>query len=175
MSQQPIPGTCFAFATAERAAPGSPIWPCTRWGFPCHCHYWQRGGLLPHLFTLADPLLDRRFVFCGTFRQRSLTTALPACIPDSSSRLRGIAPSSVRTFLPALSDEAILHPSKIRHMILRMLLFTRHPISSLPARSRPLRAHVFPQRLFSESLRHHGLFHFTAIGKNNGTFAVPKR
>src|SRR4051812_714245 len=78
------PGPVSLSRNSERAAPGSPIWPCTRWGFPCHCHYWQRGGLLPHLFTLTGSLLNRRSVFCGTLRQRSLTTALPTCIPKSS-------------------------------------------------------------------------------------------
>jgi hypothetical protein len=35
LSQQPIPETCSAERNAERAAPRFPIWPCTRWGFPC--------------------------------------------------------------------------------------------------------------------------------------------
>jgi len=31
-----------------------PIWPCTTRGFPCpRCHH-RSGGLLPHLFTLAN-------------------------------------------------------------------------------------------------------------------------
>ncbi len=30
-----------------------PIWPCTRWGIPCHLCYQRCGGLLPHLFTLT--------------------------------------------------------------------------------------------------------------------------
>src|SRR5690349_5348563 len=30
-----------------------PIWPCSDWGLPCHGRYRPRGGLLPHLFTLA--------------------------------------------------------------------------------------------------------------------------
>src|SRR5687767_7519989 len=37
----------------ERAAPWSPIWPCSRWGFPCPRDYSQGGGLLPRLFTLT--------------------------------------------------------------------------------------------------------------------------
>ncbi len=40
---------------AERAAPGSPIWSCTRWGLPCPRDYSWGGGLLPHLFTLTRP------------------------------------------------------------------------------------------------------------------------
>ena len=40
----------------ERAAPGFPIWPCTRWGFPCLRACAWSGGLLPHLFTLTAGL-----------------------------------------------------------------------------------------------------------------------
>src|SRR5208282_860309 len=43
----------------ERAAPGFPIWPCTRWGFPCRVACASRGGLLHHLFTLTTPQLVR--------------------------------------------------------------------------------------------------------------------
>jgi hypothetical protein len=35
------------------AVPAAPTWSCSRWGFPCRRHYWQRGALLPHHFTLA--------------------------------------------------------------------------------------------------------------------------
>ena len=35
---------------AQRAVP---IWSCSRWGLPCHSRCRQRGGLLPHLFTLT--------------------------------------------------------------------------------------------------------------------------
>ena len=30
-----------------------PIWPCFRWGLPCHNGYPLRGALLPHPFTLT--------------------------------------------------------------------------------------------------------------------------
>jgi len=30
-----------------------PIWPCSRWGLPCHACYHARGALLPHPFTLT--------------------------------------------------------------------------------------------------------------------------
>jgi len=33
--------------------PSPPIWSCTTRGLPCRRHYWHRGGLLPHLFTLT--------------------------------------------------------------------------------------------------------------------------
>ena len=52
----------------------SPIWSCSRWGLPCHICYQMRGALLPHHFTLTDPHRneDRRYIFCGTFRQLAL-------------------------------------------------------------------------------------------------------
>jgi hypothetical protein len=40
-------------AGLKRAASRSPIWPCTRWGFPCLRACAWSGGLLPHLFTLT--------------------------------------------------------------------------------------------------------------------------
>ena len=55
MSQQPVPGTRPALASGDWSGPlrGSPIWPCTRWGFPCLRACARSGGLLPHLFTLT--------------------------------------------------------------------------------------------------------------------------
>ena len=91
LSQQPIPGTRPALRDLERATPRSPIWPCTRWGFPCLLAYARSGGLLPHLFTLA-PLFVKpktplrpawvskragRFIFCGTVRRGALWHRLP--------------------------------------------------------------------------------------------------
>ena len=43
-------------AKSDSCEPGwrsSPIWSCSVWGLPCHRHYWRRGALLPHLFTLT--------------------------------------------------------------------------------------------------------------------------
>jgi len=84
LSQQPVPGThpapfrtpvigptragpargaglsgprVLKRAGLGRAAPLSPIWPCTRWGFPCLRACARSGGLLPRLFTLTQPLL----------------------------------------------------------------------------------------------------------------------
>ena len=57
---------------AERAAPRFPIWPCTRWGFPCRVACASRGGLLNHLFTLTCELaLTGGLIFCGTFRRKA--------------------------------------------------------------------------------------------------------
>jgi len=90
-----------------------PIWSCSVWGLPCHSHYWLRGALLPHLFTLtiawSRPLwgsrwiapkvcptqwcsMQWRYVFCGTGRPRAFTPA--------SRTLSGTLPCGVRTFLP---------------------------------------------------------------------------
>src|SRR5687767_4216335 len=42
--------------TALRVAPRAiPIRSCSRWGLPCRFRCRSRGGLLPHLFTLAPP------------------------------------------------------------------------------------------------------------------------
>jgi hypothetical protein len=88
----------------ERATPRSPIWPCTRWGFPCLVAYAPSGGLLPHLFTLIPR--TGRYIFCGTIRRdasrrrRPRVSRCPA-IKNRCSRLRGTAPYGVRTFLPS--------------------------------------------------------------------------
>jgi len=85
LSQQPIPGTCFALRNVERAAPGFPIWPCTRWGFPCPPAHAGSGGLLPHLFTLttARASTGRAVCFLWHYPSECLTAPLPACIPES--------------------------------------------------------------------------------------------
>ena len=38
---------------ARRAVSSAPIWPCTGWGLPCRPRRRERGGLLPHHFTLT--------------------------------------------------------------------------------------------------------------------------
>jgi len=96
----------------ERAAPGFPIWPCTRWGFPCRVACASRGALLPHLFTITAGSRQRLSIFCGTVRREFVLP--PACIPRyKKQRLRGIAPSGVRTFLPALSKICRLEQSRL--------------------------------------------------------------
>jgi hypothetical protein len=95
----------------ERAAPGFPIWPCTRWGFPCRVACASRGGLLHHLFTLATGLRRWRSVFCGTLRRKVFQLSARVYL-RSKPELRGIAPDGVRTFLFRLAPKAILRPSK---------------------------------------------------------------
>ena len=121
MSQQPVPGTRSAVRNVERAAPGSPIWPCTRWGFPCLRACAWSGGLLPHLFTLTGASCEAPAVYSlWHFPSARLAASPPACIRQRPScvgpaRLRGIAPYGVRTFLlPRIAPgKAILRPSKI--------------------------------------------------------------
>jgi hypothetical protein len=49
-----------------------PIWPCSRWGLPCHACYHPRGALLPHHFTLTCASAP-----CGAWaRRRYLSVAL---------------------------------------------------------------------------------------------------
>jgi hypothetical protein len=81
-------GRCAAGAWLS--APASlPIWSCSVWGLPCHSHYWLRGALLPHLFTLTRR--GERYVFCGTGR--------PWAFTPTSRTLSGTLPCGVRTFL----------------------------------------------------------------------------
>ncbi len=96
---------------AERAAPRFPIWPCTRWGFPCLRDCSWSGGLLPRLFTLATRQSRWRSEFLWHCPSKDFILS-PACIPASRTRLRGIAPYGVRTFLFWLAPKAILRPSK---------------------------------------------------------------
>ena len=88
-----------------------PIWPCTRWGFPCRVACASRGALLPHLFTLTPGLRRWRYNFLWHFPLKSFPTFPPRVSPVEPE-LRGIAPGGVRTFLPRLAPEAILRPSK---------------------------------------------------------------
>jgi len=81
LSQQPVPGTCSAVRNVERAAPGFPIWPCTRWGFPCLRACAWSGGLLPHLFTLTGASCETQAVSSlWHFPSARLAAWPPACI-----------------------------------------------------------------------------------------------
>jgi len=63
LSQQPVPETRLACASAGAGRPrGFPIWPCTRWGFPCLRACAWSGALLPHLFTLTRAACAARAV-----------------------------------------------------------------------------------------------------------------
>ena len=69
----------------ERATPRSPIWPCTRWGFPCLRACAWSGGLLLHLFTLTRlRSFERRQAVYSLWHYPSgrLAASSPACIRD---------------------------------------------------------------------------------------------
>ena len=129
----------FAFAKPERAAPGSPIWPCTRWGFPCLVACASSGGLLPHLFTLTNcsgglrpsplpSLAERRYnfgglIFCGPVRRDASRHHLPRVSQPHTSLSYAAScpvefglsspPSEISNLKFEISEgEAILRPSK---------------------------------------------------------------
>src|SRR3954447_26527474 len=85
---------------AARWALTPPFHPYRRIAEPAVCFQWHSPSTQPH-------------------------DCLARVYPGIESGLRGIAPSSVRTFLPVLADRAILHPSKITDILRPILLFTR--------------------------------------------------
>ena len=78
LSQQPVPGTHSALRNLQRATAWSPIWPCTRWGFPCLRACAWSGGLLLHLFTLTPP--KRGGLFSVALSVDKPLDLPPACI-----------------------------------------------------------------------------------------------
>ena len=104
----------WSFPTAGRAVPWPPIWSCTQWGFPCRLACARRGGLLPHLFTLA-PAEAVAVCFLWHFPSVILADKLPSVYPR---RDRGYAASRPVVFGLSSPGEstpkAILHPSKIK-------------------------------------------------------------
>ena len=87
-----LPGD-FGRTTLKRL----PIWSCSVRGLACHSPYSERGALLPHHFTLThlfkvtkmgnlsmarDAPRGRRFIFCATFLQVTLTGSYPAHCPS---------------------------------------------------------------------------------------------
>ena len=67
-----------------------PIRPCSNRGLPCRSRCRQRGGLLPHRFTLACAL-DGPSAVCSLWHFPS---------PRDARALPGTLPCGVRTFLP---------------------------------------------------------------------------
>src|SRR5713101_7082632 len=102
-----------------------PIWSCSVRGFACHLCYHRRGALLPHLFTLTrengianDPSFARRYVFCATVLQVTLTGRYPAHCPaefglsSPPSRLR--APTRRPSALLRRIDSTAAPAAKLR-------------------------------------------------------------
>jgi len=132
--------------TLERAAPWSPIWPCSRWGFPCLLDYSRSGGLLPRLFTLAANTQLAAVYSLWHCPSKSLSAFLPRVSHPNKHELRGIAPSGVRTFLPGFAPEAILRPSKINLNLpayLRDDKFRHRPRASIGAANAAMRANSY--------------------------------
>ena len=65
----------------KRATSEFPIWPCTRWGFPCRVAYASRGALLPHLFTLTRAVAGAGGIFSVALSVERSSNHPPACIP----------------------------------------------------------------------------------------------
>jgi hypothetical protein len=81
----------------------SPILSCTGRGFSCRPPRGVRGGLLPHLFTLARRLRGtaRRFVFCDTVRRRGLNRAACACLSARAASCPAVSGLSSPNFYRA--------------------------------------------------------------------------
>ena len=90
----------YAASPEEGRMASLPIWSCSVWGLPCRWRCRQRGGLLPHPFTLTVRPLRAgwRFAFCCTGRPPALTLG--------SRTLSGTLPCGVRTFLSRPNREA---------------------------------------------------------------------
>jgi hypothetical protein len=157
-------------ALSEPGRLSPPIWSCTARGLPCHCHYWQRGGLLPHLFTLTCVRtirrhpggfppgyhrvpLRRRSILCGTFRDATLSNRIPwryqARRPcPQASQPKGILRSSrsgVRTFLPLHVALGFRPASSVQPAIIqptRQLYYTAQSRSPVGARYRVPLTHL---------------------------------
>jgi hypothetical protein len=69
------------------------IWPCSGWGLPCRFCYQNRGGLLPHHFTLAGSPHKLRVANVGGF----FLLHFPS--PYNARPLAGILLYGARTFL----------------------------------------------------------------------------
>jgi len=114
LSEQPVPGTRSACAERKRAASPSPIWPCTRWGFPCLVAHAPSGGLLPHLFTLTltgfrvsvmkPETHAGRFVFCGTVRRDASRRRRPRVSAIPRTHVHGCGYAASRPVVFGLSS-----------------------------------------------------------------------
>ena len=105
----------------------APVWPCSRWGLPCHSCYQKRGALLPHRFTLACARLaasHRRSTLCCTFRRLATPGRYPAPCPVElglSSTRSGRA--AILTRLPncqTVPRRGLEPPRRFRHQILSL-------------------------------------------------------
>ncbi len=119
---------CLERPTREPHGPcdGSPIWPCSGWGLPCHRCYHRRGALLPHLFTLACAPPPNRPLVAATPR-RGVEVDLVAgpsavCFlwhfpsARAAQALPGTLPCGARTFLRGLRPGGCLADSLTQYI-----------------------------------------------------------
>ena len=82
LSQQPVPGTHSAEAETDAGRVVVPYLALLPMGFSVPRRLLaERWALTPPFHPCRSHTVERRYFLCGTFRQRSLATALPASIP----------------------------------------------------------------------------------------------
>ena len=114
MSEQPIPETCSASGTRSGQLPGFLFGLAPDGVFRASAITLGAVGSYPAFSPLpGPPRRSGRFKFLRHFPSKGISAFPPRVSPALRQRLRGIAPSGVRTFLPRLAPEAILRPSKI--------------------------------------------------------------
>ena len=82
------------------------IWPCSSRSLPCRscCH--ERGGLLPHRFTLTTRRW--RSLFCGTVRHGWLSPTVPRCYLAACPLEPGLSSNKYRMDTNARSPDRLL-------------------------------------------------------------------
>ena len=125
-------------ASCAAQAARVPIWCCSGWGFACRPCHQVRGGLLPHLFTLARNRLPGHVG--GMFSVPLSVAAQPKL--RSTWPLASTMPCGVRTFLPCLGACALqqqrspgprlpasLRPAHTKHtrIVVELAVFVRDP------------------------------------------------
>jgi hypothetical protein len=118
LSKQPIPETCPASGTRSGQLPGFLFGLAPDGVFRASAIALGAVGSYPAFSPLPPTGAGGGLSFCGTFR-RKILTFLPRVSLACRQGLRGIAPCGVRTFLPRLTPEAILRPSKIANILSR--------------------------------------------------------
>ena len=111
--------------------PGVSVWPCTAWGLSCPAGCPAGGGLLPRLFTLTTGRNRWRFIFCGTVRQKFLTSCprvspalgkgyaasrpaefgLSSPVPQAEQERFSALPKSKKLYhLPTIKSSPLIYP-----------------------------------------------------------------
>jgi hypothetical protein len=82
------------------------IWPCSNRGLPCRSCYHERGGLLPHRFTLTTRRW--RSLFCGTVRHGRLSPTVPRYYLAACPLEPGLSSNKYRMDTNARSPDRLL-------------------------------------------------------------------